>query len=288
MEKKIIIKKIIVTIALIIVSLISIFVISKIASSTEFHKKTIQHLDDKKIIVTELTAATAGSATVIAAIPSEATTPLANKIMDMSSYLIIVIGVIFLEKILLTLTGKLTFMFIIPIACILYAIYMFAKKDVFRRLSIKLAVFGIIIFMIVPISVQLSKFIEENYGTSITQTIESAKNLETNTEETEQNKEKEEQNEGNLWNKITSGISNVASNIGDSVSGIVNKGKLILSNFVDAVAILIVTTCVIPIMALFIIVWLIKITFDIVIPEKNVKLNILKHNNKSNEENNKN
>lgn len=280
MEKKYILKKIILTAVLIIIACISIFIISKIAGSTDFHKETIKHLDDKKLIVMELTAATAGSATAIAAIPSDATTPLANQIMELSSYLIVVIGVIFLEKILLTLTGKLTFLIIIPIACLLYVLYIYIQKDVLRNLAIKLAIFGIVIFTIVPISVKLSDFIEENYGTSITQTIESAKSLENKEDEVKQEESKEE----NWWNKITSSVSNAVSNIGDGVNGLIEKGKLVLSNFIDAIAILIITTCVIPIMVFFVLTWVIKIIFDITIPVKNIKPNLQKFQNKTSKE----
>lgn len=280
MERKEILKKIILIILLIATALVSIFIISKVASSPEFHKETIEHLDEKKLTVMELTVATAGSATALAAIPGDATTPLANQIMEMSSYLIIVIGVIFLEKILLTLTGELTFLIIIPIACLLYAIYIFAQKEILRNLAIKLAIFGIIIFAIVPISVKISDFIEENYGTSITETIESAKALENNEEEVKQEEPKEE----SLWNKITSGVSDVVSNIGDGVNELIEKGKLILSNFIDAIAILIITTCVIPIMVLLVLIWIIKIIFDISIPVKNIKPNLPKFKNKKSEE----
>lgn len=280
MKEKINSKNIIITVVLIVISLISILWISNIASSTEFHQKTIKSLDDKKITVMELTAATVGSATAIAAIPTDSTTPLANQIIDLSSYLIIVIGVIFLEKILLTLTGKLAFTFLIPIACLLYITYLFAQKETLRKLAIKLALFAIIIFMIVPISVKLSDFIEGNYGTSIEQTIESANALEDITEETTEGDAEDE----NLWDKISSGVSNVVSNIGEGISGLIEKGKLILSNFIDAIAILIITTCVIPIAVLFVIVWVVKIIFDITIPIKKVKLNMPKFKNKVSEE----
>lgn len=281
MDKKRIIINVLKLVLLIAIALISIFVISGIVSSVDFHKETIKHLDDKKLLVMELTAATAGSATAIAAIPSDATTPLANQIMEMSSYLIIVIGVIFFEKILLTLTGKLTFSLLIPIACLLLAINLFVHKEGLQNVAIKLVAFGLVIFMIVPTSVYISNFIENNYGTSITQTIESAKALENKAEEPKQEEKTEDQS---WWNKITNGVSNVVSNIGDGINELIEKGKLVLSNFIDAIAILIITTCVIPIAVLFVIVWIIKIIFDITIPVKKVKVNIPKFKEKAGEE----
>lgn len=255
---------------MLIIAILSIFVISNITSSAEFHAKTIKSLDDKKITVMELTAATAGTATAIAAIPSDATTPLANQIMQLSSYLLIVIGAIFLEKILLTLTGYITFTFIIPISCLMFAIYLYVPKDILKNLAIKLAIFGLVIFMIVPVSVRISNLIENTYENSINQTIEDAKNLGNEVEKTKENETKN-QEEG-IWNTITSTVTGVISNIGTSVAELIEKGKIILSNFIDAIAILLITTCVIPITVLLVIIWIIKIIFGINIPIKNIKL----------------
>ena len=133
MKEKIDSKKIIITIVLLVIALLSIFVISKVTSSAEFHAKTIKSLDDKKITVMELTAATAGTSTAIAAIPSDATTPLANQIMELSSYLLIVVGAIFLEKIMLTLTGYIAFTYIIPIACLLFGINLYLANDILKK-----------------------------------------------------------------------------------------------------------------------------------------------------------
>jgi len=48
MEKNLVLKRIILSITLLAVALVSIFCISKIATSTEFHAKSIQALDEKK------------------------------------------------------------------------------------------------------------------------------------------------------------------------------------------------------------------------------------------------
>lgn len=262
MEKKLVLKKVILVVALLLISLISIFVLSKVASSTTFHDKTIQTLDKKKITVMELTAATAGASAAIALIPGDATTPMANQIIKLSSYLLIIIGAIFLEKILLTLTGYITFTFLIPISCLLYGIYLFVKKDILKKLAIKLVIFGIVIFMVVPVSVQVSNLIENTYN----QTIENAKNSEIIIEE---NTSEEEKSEG--WGGFVSGLKESISNIGDNASKLIQKGGKVLSNFIDAIAILLITSCVIPIATLIFFIWIIKIIFGINIPITNIK-----------------
>lgn len=261
--EKLNLKNSLLTILLIIIALISILGIAPLAKSNKFHNNTIQSLDKKKITVTELTVACAGSSMALAAIPGDATTPVANKIMDLSSYLLIIIGVIFLEKILLTLTGYVTFTFLIPISCILLGIYIFWKCDILKKLAIKLSVFGIIIFITVPLSVQISNLIENSYQ----DTLNNAKTTEIVAEE------QEKDNDDSLLSKFKEGISN----IGDNVSGLVKKGEQALSNFIDAIAILLITSCFIPIIVLIFLIWIIKMIFGINISLPNKKLIAKKH-----------
>lgn len=256
--EKLNLKNSLLTILLIIIALISILGIAPLAKSNKFHNNTIKSLDKKKITVTELTVACAGSSMALAAIPGDATTPVANKIMDLSSYLLIIIGVIFLEKILLTLTGYVTFTFLIPISCILLGIYIFWKCDILKKLAIKLSVFGIIIFITVPLSVQISNLIENSYQ----DTLNNAKTTEIVAEE------QEKDNDDSLLSKFKEGISN----IGDNVSELVKKGEQALSNFIDAIAILLITSCFIPIIVLIFFIWIIKMIFGINISLPNKKV----------------
>ena len=256
--EKLNLKNSLLTILLIIIALISILGIAPLAKSNKFHNNTIHSLDKKKITVTELTVACAGSSMALAAIPGDATTPVANKIMDLSSYLLVIIGVIFLEKILLTLTGYVTFTFLIPISCVLLGIYIFWKCDILKKLAIKLSVFGIIIFITVPLSVQISNLIENSYQ----DTLNNAKTTEIVAEE------QEKDNDDSLLSKFKEGISN----IGDNVSELVKKGEQALSNFIDAIAILLITSCFIPIIVLIFLIWIIKMIFGINISLPNKKV----------------
>ena len=253
---------------LLIIALLSVFVFSNVASSTKTHAKTIKALDDKKMLVMEITAATAGIATTLALVPGDATTPIANQFANLSTYLLIVIGAVFLEKILVTLTGYVTFTFLIPIACLLYAIYLFVPKEMLKNLAIKLSLFGIVIFIVVPISVKVSDLIENTYQTTIDQTIEEAKGIENVTEGIET--EEIEQDES-WWETITSKVEEGISSIGNTISGWAEKGKNMLSKFIDAIAVLLITSCIIPIVVLIFFMWIAKIIFGINIPTINTK-----------------
>lgn len=261
-------RKIIITISLLIIILLSIFIVSPLVTSSEFHSKTIEILDAKKMSVVGWTTGTVGAATAIAAIPGDATTPLANQILQLSSYFIIIIGAIFLEKILLSLTGYLAFTFLIPIACVLFIVYQYFNKNILKVLAIKLGAFGLVIFLVVPISVKVSSIIENTYQASLNQSIEEINSIDTSKENSQQEKEG--------WNAFTSKVQDAVTNIGDAASNTIKKGEKMVSNLIDTIAVFIITSCIIPIVVLISFIWIIKIIFNITIPTTNVTNSIKK------------
>ena len=93
--------------------------VSKWASSVESYTKILDTLNEMQKKALALTGASTALATGAAAIPGDATTPLANKLMDMAGYMVIVYAVIIIEKYLLTLTGYLAFKILIPVALLI-------------------------------------------------------------------------------------------------------------------------------------------------------------------------
>ena len=168
-------KRTVKAVILIIVALVSIFVLSRFATSTEFHAKSIAALDEKRTTVMELTAASTAASAAITLIPGDAVTPIAEKLADLSSNFLLVICAIWLEKYLLTITGYATFVVLIPLACVLGAINAFLQNDKWRELIRKLVVLGLAIVLVVPVSVKVSDMIEATYQSSIETTIDSAR-----------------------------------------------------------------------------------------------------------------
>lgn len=257
--KKYDVKKILKITLPLVLALISFFVLSKYASSAEFHAGTIASLDEKKVTVMELTAASTASSAAITLLPGDVATPIAEKLADISSCFLIVLCAIYLEKYLLTITGYATFAILIPLACVLFSASVFLKNTLFFRLAKKLAVFGIALVLVIPASVKISDLIEHTYESSIQETIDSAKE---STEQMEDSAAQEEE-EGFL--------DGVISKVKDGVSGTVEKVESSLNNFIEALAVMIVTSCVIPVVVLLFFFWLVKIFLgvDIQIPGRN-------------------
>ena len=243
------VKKVISVLLLLAILLLSVNVISKKAGDPETHAKTIQALDDKKADVLKLTAASTAASAALAAVPGDSTTPVANKLVDLTSYFLVILIVIFLEKILVSLTGYAAFSVLIPAACILLMIGICLNRSSLKILAGKVAAFGLILFLIIPVSMKVSAMVEEIYNVSVESAVEEAKDI---TEEIDENSD----SEGNFLDKALSKIK-------DGVTGVLEKGENLLNYYIETVAVMIVTSCVIPILVLVFMIWLAHLLFGI-------------------------
>lgn len=261
-------KKILFALIPIVIALLSFFVIARFTSSTEFNVKTIQSLDDKKTTVMELAAASTAASAAITLIPGDVGTPIANKLADLSSYFLIVLCAIYLEKYLVTITGYAAFKILVPIACVFFSGYLLWRKEILRVVAQKFLLFGLAVYLVIPASVKVADMIETTYASSIESTIETAKQttdeIESETGESGQVDDKSsneksqsdsdsdsKENAGGffsgLFNKVQEGVSTATANV-----------ENVLNNFIEALAILLVTSCLIPILVLIFFVWLVK------------------------------
>ena len=245
-------------IALLLIALFSIFVVSRIVTTQDFNSATIKSLDDKKVTVLKLAATAAASSTALSLIPGDVATPIANQIAKLTSYFILILGAILLEKILIAVVGYVSFTFIIPSSCVLGIFYLYIKKEILRNLAIKLAIFGIAIFTAIPVSIKVSDLIYDSYQASIEQTVETA---EKNKEYIEEKKKDLSAKDQNWIEKIGDYLSDLTSQIGKDISSMVQKGEDTLTAFLDAIAVMIITSCVIPIVVILIFAWIIRILF---------------------------
>lgn len=247
-----------------VIALISILIVSKFAMSPSFHANTIAALDAKKIDVMKLTAASTGISTAITLLPGDVASPIADRLMDLSGWFLLVICAIYIEKYLLIITGFLTFVFLIPASCILYATNVFWKNPVFYVIAKKLLALGLALFCAIPLSVKLSNIIEDTYNYSVESTVSSASDL---TEELEEDA-----------NDKKFSISNMIADAKAGINKAIDKATNTLNDIIEHLAVMIVTSCVIPIAVLMFFIWLIRTILDVNIPLPKAKsLQLSKH-----------
>lgn len=278
---------------LLLVAILSITVVGKYVSAPENHQKTIASLDEKKQTVMELTAASTVTSALITLLPGDTATPIAEKMADVSGYLLIVLCAIYLEKYLVTITGYVAFTYLIPIACGLWILNLIFANATVRKLAAKLAVFGLAISLVVPASVKISDLIGDTYQAQIEATIEDARNTQsilensgvvndtnaaengtgitgTATENTQEKNNSESSSVSNIFDWAKDAISsakdsvaNVVENVTISTEELVQKVENSLNHFIEAVAVMIITSCVIPMLVLLLFFWMVKIVLDV-------------------------
>ena len=249
--------------AAVILALASIFGVAKLTTDPAFYQKSIAALEEKQETVLELTAASTAASAAITLLPGDTATPIADKLADLSGYFLIVLCAIFLEKYLLTITASAAFKVLIPAACAAFATA--ALFPHLRRtagaLAWKLALFSVAIMLVILVGIRVSDLIEDTYQASIAATIQEAK-------EATDTIHQSSQNEGSATEQ--SGISGFFSKVADSITGAaagaVEKLRNVLNRFLEALAVMLVTTCLIPILVLLFFVWLVKLILGVELP----------------------
>ena len=236
---------IVLSIILIITSLFSINWAAPKYSSPEERKETIEYLDAKRNTVLTLTTAATTASTALTLLKDDWATPIANELAELSGYFMIILAAITLEKFLVTLSGLIVFKYIVPIACVLLGIYIwFREMEWTKNLAVKLLALGLVLFLIVPSSVEVCQVIESTYDTSIQAAITSAENAAILAEK--ENKDSK--------NPVVQWFTNITETVTVAMDSIRN----ILNNFVEAIAVMIITSCVIPILMIVVFLWLIN------------------------------
>ena len=109
------VKKAAIVLVIVAIGLLSFFKLSKITSTVEFHKATIESIDEKKTTVTNMTTAALAASAAISALPGDTGSAIANELADLSSKCGIVLGALVFEKYMLPITGFIAFGGLIPL-----------------------------------------------------------------------------------------------------------------------------------------------------------------------------
>lgn len=234
--------------ALFLAGCLSFFWAGRVYTSVDTHAATIRSLDEKKETVMELAAASTAASAAITLIPGDTATPIADKLADLSSSFLIVLCALFVEKYLVTITGYASFYILIPVACAAGARYLLLHKGWLGQLAVKLAVLGLAVALIIPASVWVSDKIEDTYQASIDATIETAVDSANTIENSE---------------SINKGfLAGLSQNVTDAAQNL----ELVLNRFMEALAVMLVTSCVIPVIVLLFFMWVIKVVVGVHIP----------------------
>ena len=219
-----------------------------------FLRHAITYLDGKADTVLGLTAASSSASVAVTLIPGDVGTPIANKLADISSYSVIILAAVHLEKYLITLSAILGFRFLLPAACVGAGIYTaFWRSEALKSIVLKLCVFAVAVILVVPASVFISNKIEETYQNDKQFSYEETQR------EADEIREKLENSDQSLWEQFVSSITG-------GTTAVVKKFETSLNNFIEAIAVMLITSCVIPLLTFMVLIWFTKSLLNINAP----------------------
>lgn len=229
------------------------------------YSHTIEVLDQNRTTVLGLSAASAAASAAVSALPSDVCSPLAEQLSEFTTWFLLILSVVFLEKYLLTIFGFAACYILIPAGCGALLADRFFPSRILRSVGPKLVAFGMALLLVIPTNVWVCDQINAIYSKSIELTVQSA-----NAASEELTKETPAGEES------TAVIDEAKSLLGDlsgSVAGIVGQFRTVLNRFIEATAVMIVTNCLIPMFVILFFVWIVKTLFNvqIILPPSPVK-----------------
>lgn len=265
-------KETILSLWLICAVMISIVLIApRAASPDNMLARYVDASIDEKISTTlELSAGSSAASMAVSAFPGDTATPLAEKLADFGGGFLVVLCALYFEKLMFRVLGYLLFMVILPVSLLLLVAHLLKKKEFLRNLACCLMLSGILLWLMIPASLRISDMVYETNRSTIESTIAASGDLsmeiEENTEEDGSEASgaqgssaapKEAAGSGedpNLVQRIFSTVSTIG---GETLQ----KARNLITSFLQALALMIVTACVIPIVIILLFLWAIRMIF---------------------------
>ena len=247
-------------VALVVMALLSGFVARPHFADTKTWDSTIEVIDQKKSNVLALTTSCVALSAGITALPGDTGTPVAEQLAQLSGNLGIVLAVLYLEKYLLTILWSVGLGILIPFALVLFAVSLGihgrrSTSAVLRRVATRVLVVAVIGMALVPASVWVSQKVDETYQVSIEQTEQKATEA-SKASSTKSEKKSETTENKNVLEQLTDGASSLLTSVTDSAKSMTDKVVQQVTDLIEGVIVMIVTSCVIPLLVLAAFLWL--------------------------------
>ena len=222
-----------------LLAVISITIIAPWAAAPEHHTHSIEQTDERIVTVMTLSGGAAGTSATLSLLPGDICTPLAEQLAELAKYFMVILSALYLEKFMISLSGYIAFSVLIPIACLIVCGGIIFERKNWYSIACKIALLGLVLFIIVPASVKLSDMVYQTQAESVNSAVEEYNELDI-----------EGDREGGFFDELTTLTNDT-----------IDKVSSFLSSLLEALAVMIVTSCIIPILVFVFLVWLCKTIF---------------------------
>lgn len=247
-------------VALVVLALLSGFAARPHFADTKTWDSTIEVIDQKKGNVLALTTSCVALSAGITALPGDTGTPVAEQLAQLSGNLGIVLAVLYLEKNLLTILWSVGLGILIPFALVLFAVSLgihgrWSTSAILRRVATRVLVVAVIGMALVPASVWVSQKVDETYQVSIEQAEQKATEA-SKTSSTKSEKKSETTENKNVLEQLTDGASSLITSVTSGAKQMTDEIVQQVTDLIEGVIVMIVTSCVIPLLVLAAFLWL--------------------------------
>ncbi|MBR6664865.1 MAG: hypothetical protein IKL22_03995 [Lachnospiraceae bacterium] len=243
---------------------LSIFVLAYEVPRTKYVQSTVESLETSRTKIMEFSGATIATSLAITALPDDFGTPLADTLADMNMYFIFIFAVLFVEKLLVVEGVKFSFAWIIPIALGLYILGTLITKDSIKLFAKKLLIFGMAVVFVIPVSTHFTEKVCADYLVYVDDTIAEANDGAQKVNEIMATEEEET----TIFDKLSAAFKTAMSGMNDLMEYFEN----VIKKFINSIAIMLVTSFVMPLFILIIFRWLIKELFSLNLSLPQVKI----------------
>lgn len=256
-------------VALVVLALLSGFVARPHFADTKTWDSTIEVIDQKKGNVLALTTSCVALSAGITALPGDTGTPVAEQLAQLSGNLGIVLAVLYLEKYLLTILWSVGLGILIPFALVLFAVSLgihgrWSTSTVLRRVATRVLVVAVIGMALVPASVWVSQKVDETYRVSIEAAEQKAAEQKAadaasaaDSDSSKTSKKKTESTESkSVLEQLADGASGLVTSVTSGAKQMTDEIVQQVTDLIEGVIVMIVTSCVIPLLLLAAFLWL--------------------------------
>lgn len=241
-----------------LIAALSFFVATAKLPESAFVKGSLESVEDSSDTVMRFSAATLSTSLAISALPDDFATPLADSLADMNFYFVAILVVLFLEKILIRYGIQAAFAIFIPLACLAGSLFVLTRRRLLKSLAIRLCVLALAAAFVVPCSTHITGVVASDLTAYVNDTID----------ETEGGAGKlHEAMEGGAENKtMFEKLSDLFQTAIRDVSDLMLHFQNTIRKCMNSIAILILTNCLMPLLTFFVLKWILRELFQIVVP----------------------
>ena len=243
---------------LLLIAAISFFFVADWMSDATFVKESVESIEESSETVMKFSAATLSASLAISALPDDFATPLAENLADMNGYFIAILIILFLEKIIIQYGIRLAFAILIPCACIIGGTAFITGKKFLTGFAIRIFALSLTVAFVVPCSTHITNYVAadltEYVETTIRETEDGAGKMNQAMESDEDEK--------TIFEKLSDLFQVAMDGISDLMLHLQNN----IRKCMKSIAILILTNCLMPVLTFFVLKWILKEIFNLVIP----------------------